>query len=135
MCFIQPGISHDNSVYKLNKPCNTPFPILNICWSMSGSNCCFLTCLQVSSTTGKVSVFFKSVPQFVVIYTVKTFIKVSEAELNVFLELPCFLHDPMNVGNMISGSSASLKFSLYTREFSIHILLKPSLKDFELQRS
>ena len=82
--------------------------------------------------TGKVSVFFKNVPQLVVIYTVKAFIKVNEAELNVFLELPCFLHEPVNVGNMISGSSASLKFSLYTGEFSIHVLLKPNLKDFEL---
>ena len=80
--------------------------------------------------TSKVSVFFKNVPQLV-----KAFIEVNEAELNVFLELPCFLSDPMNVGNMISGSSASLKFSLYTREFSIHVLLKPNLKDSELQRS
>ena len=70
-------------------------------------------------------------PQFVVIHPVKVFSVVNEPEVDVFLELPCFLHDPMNIGNLISDSSASLKPSLYIWNFSVHILLKPSLKDFE----
>ena len=56
---------------------------------------------------------------------------VNEAEVDVFLQLPCFLHDPANVGNLISGSSASSKPSLYIWKFSVHILLKPSLQDLE----
>ena len=60
------------------------------------------------------SCLFKNFPQFVmIIHTVKGFSVVSEAEVDVFLELPCFLHDPMDVGNLISGSSASLKPSMY----------------------
>ena len=76
---------------------------------MSGSNCCFLTCIQVPQETGKVvwySHFFKNFPQFVVIHTVKGFIIVNEAEIDVFLEFPCFLYDATNVSNLISGSSA-----------------------------
>ena len=61
----------------------------------------------------------------------KDFSVVSETEVVVFLEFPCFLYDPMNVGNLISGSSALSKPSLYIGKFSIHILPKPSLKDFE----
>ena len=61
----------------------------------------------------------------------KGFSVVSEAEVDGFLELPCFLHDPKNVGNLTSGFSAFSKPSLYIRKFSSHILLKPSLKDFE----
>ena len=58
---------------------------------------------------------------------------VNEAEVDVFLEFPCFLYDPMNVGNLVSGSSAYFKPSLYTWKFSVHVrvLLNPSLKDFE----
>ena len=102
------------------------------CCSMSGSNCCFLTKIQVSQETGKVvwySHLFKNFPQFAVIHTVKGFSIVNEAD--VFLEFPCFLHDPANVGNLISGSSAFSKPSLYICRFSVHILLKPRLKDFE----
>ena len=73
---------------------------------------------------------FKNIPQFVVIYTVKGFSIVSEAKVDVFLESPFFLYDSMNVGKLISGSSFS-KSSLYIRKFSVHILLKPSLKNFE----
>jgi len=64
-------------------------------------------------------------------HTVKGFHVVNEAEIDVFLELPCFLYDPMNVGNLISGSSDFSKPSLYIWKFLIHIVLKPSLKDFE----
>ena len=65
------------------------------------------------------------------INTIKDFWVVNEAELNVFLEFPCFLYDPANVGNSISGSSAFSKPSLYIWKFSVQMLLKPSLKDFE----
>ena len=101
---------------------------------MSGSNCCLLTCKQVSQETGKVvwySHLFRNFPQFVVIHTVKGFSLVSEAEIDVFLELPCFLQDKTNVGNLISGSSAFSKSSLYISKFLVHIPLKPNLKDFE----
>ena len=69
--------------------------------------------------------------QFVVIHTVKGFNIVKEEEVDIFLELLLFRYDPRNVGNLISGSAASLKPSLYIWKFSIHILLKSSLKDFE----
>ena len=81
---------------------------------MSDSNYCFLTCIQGSQETGKVvwySHFFKNF-LLVVIHTVKGFSVVSESEVGVFLEFPCFLHDPVNVGNLISGSSAFSKLSL-----------------------
>ena len=68
----------------------------------------------------------KSFPQFVMIHTVKGFSVVNETEV-VFLELPCFLYDPVNVGNLISGSSAFSKLSLHIWKFSVHVLLKPSL--------
>ena len=69
--------------------------------------------------------------QFVVIHSVRDFSIVSEAELDVFLEFPCFSHDPVNVGNLISGSSAFSKSGLYIWKFLVHVSLKPSLKDFE----
>ena len=74
---------------------------------------------------------FKNFPQFVVIHTVKGFSIVNEAEIDVFLELPCFLYDPTDAGNLISESSTFSKSSLYIWKFSVHILLKPGLKDFE----
>ena len=70
-------------------------------------------------------------PKFVVIHTVKGFLLVSEAEIDVLLEFPCFIYNLMDVGNLISGSSAFYKSSLHIWKFSVHILLKPSLKDFE----
>ena len=79
--------------------------------------------------------FFKNFPQLVVIYTVKSFSVVSKAEVNVFFffffKLPCFFYDPVDVGNLISGSSAFFKSSLYICKLSVHVLLKPSLEDFE----
>ena len=71
---------------------------------------------------------FKNFPQFVVIYTVKGFSVVNQAEVDVFLELSCFFYDPMDVGNLISGSSAFSKSSMYIRKFLVHVLLKPSLR-------
>ena len=74
---------------------------------------------------------FKNFPQFIVIHTVKDFSIVNEAEVDDFLEFPCLCYDPVDVGNLISGSSAFSKPSLYICRFSVHILLKPRLKDFE----
>ena len=73
----------------------------------------------------------KNFPQFVVIHTVKGFSVVNEAEVDVFQEFSFFFYDPVDVGNLISGSSAFSKSSLYIWKFSVHMLLKPSLKDFE----
>ena len=101
---------------------------------MSGSNCCFLTCLQVFQDAGKVvwySYLFQNFPQFVVIYIVKGFGIVNKAEVDVFMELSCFFNDPTDVGNLISGSSAFSKTSLNIWKFMVHILLKPDLENFE----
>ena len=86
------------------------------CCSMSSSNCCFLTCIRVSQDTGQVvwySHLFQNFPQFLVIHTVKGFGIVNKAEIDVFLELSWFFNDPADVGNLISGSSAFSKTSLY----------------------
>ena len=69
--------------------------------------------------------------QFVVSHTVKGFLVANEAEVDVPLEFPCFGYDLMNVGNLISGSSAFSKSSLNIREFMVHVLLKPGLENFE----
>ena len=74
---------------------------------------------------------FQNIPQFIVIHTVKGFSIVNKAEIDVFLELSCFLHDPVDIGNLISGSFAFSKSSLNIGEFSVHILLKPGLENFE----
>ena len=76
------------------------------------------------------SYLFKNCPQFHVIYTVKDFSVVSKAELDVFLEFPCFLCDPMDVANLISGSSVFSKSSLNIWKFMVE-LLKPGLDNFE----
>ena len=72
----------------------------------------------------------KNFPQFVVSHKVKDLSIVNEAEVDVFLEFSSFLHDPMDIGNLISGSFAFSKSSLNIWKFSVHILLKPSLEDF-----
>ena len=95
---------------------------------MSSSNCCFLTCIQISEEAGQVvwySHLFQNFSQFIVIRIV------NKAELEVFLELSCFFHDPADVGNLISGSSAFSKTNLNIRKFTVHVLLKPSLENFE----
>ena len=85
------------------------FPNLEpVCYSMSGSNYCFLTCIQISQEAGEVVWYFhlsKNFPQVVVIHTVKVFGVVNKAEVDVFLELSCFFDDPMDVGNLMYGSS------------------------------
>ena len=74
---------------------------------------------------------FKNFPKFVVIHTVKGFSIVNEEEVEAFMESSCFFYDPMDVGNLISGSSAFSKSSLNIWKFSVHILLKPNLENFE----
>ena len=73
----------------------------------------------------------KNFPQFVVSHTAKGFGIVNKAEIDVFLELSCFFNDPTHVGNLISGSSAFSKSSLNIWKFTVHVLLKPGLEDFE----
>ena len=73
----------------------------------------------------------KNFPQLIVIHTVKGFDVVNKAEIDVFLELSCFLHDPADIGNLISGSSAFSKTSLNIWKFMVHVLLKPGLKNLE----
>ena len=101
---------------------------------MSSSNCCFLICIQVSQEAGQVvwySHLFQNFPQFIVIHTVKGFGIVHKPEVGVFLPLACFFHDPADVGNLISGSSAFSKPSLNIRKFMVHVSLKPGLETFE----
>ena len=128
------------SAYKLNKqgeniqPWRTPFPMKPVCCFMSSFNCCFLTYIQISQEAGQVvwySHLFKNVPQFIVIHTVKGFGIVNKAEIDVFLELSSFFNDPVDVGNLISGSSAFSKTSLNIWKFTVHVLLKPGLENFE----
>ena len=75
---------------------------------------------------------FQNVPQFIVIHTIKGFGIVNEVEIDVFLELSCFLDDPVDVGNLVSGSSAFSKTSLNIWKFMVHVLLKPYLENFKL---
>ena len=101
--------------------------------SMSSSNCCFLTCIQISQEAGKVVWYFHLLKNFpeLVIHTVKGFSVVNEAEVDVFLEFSHFSYDPMDVGKLISGSCAFSKFSLNIWKFLVHILVKSSLGNFE----
>ena len=73
----------------------------------------------------------KNFPQFLVIHRVKGFGVVNKAKEDIFLELSCFFDDPPDAGNLISGSSAFSKSSLNIRKFTVHILLKPGLENFE----
>ena len=101
---------------------------------MSSSNCCFLTCIQVSQEAGQVvwySHVFQNFPQFIVIHTVKGFFVVNKTEIDVFLELSCFFDDPVDIGNLIFGSSAFSKTSLNIWKFLVYVLLKPDLENFE----
>ena len=74
---------------------------------------------------------FQNFPQFLVIHTIKGFGIVNKAEIDVFLELSCFYNDPADVGNLTSGSSAFSKSSLNIWKFTVHVLLKHGLEDFE----
>ena len=97
---------------------------------MSASHCCFLTCIQISQEAGKVvwySHLFQNFPQVFVVHTVKDFGIVNKADIDVFLELSYFFNDLMDVGNLISGSSAFSKSSLNIWNFTVHVLLEASL--------
>jgi len=111
------------------------FPDLKpVCCSIPSSNCCFLTCIQISQEAGKMVWYFhllKNFPQFVVIYTVKGFGMVNKAEVDVLLALSCFFDDPKDFGNLISGSSAFSKSTLNIWKFTVHVWLKPGLENFE----
>ena len=112
------------------------FPYLEpVCCFMSNSNCCFLTCIQVSQQAGCVarySPLFQNFLEFAVAHTVKGFGLVNKAEVDVFfLELSWFFDDPMDVGNLISGSSSFYKSSLNIWNFMVHILWKTGLENFE----
>ena len=128
------------SAWKLNKqgddiqPCCTPFLILNQS---------IVSCKVLTVASWPTSRFLRrwvrwsgtpiswNFPKFVVIHTVKGFSVVNEAEVDSFLEFPCFLHHLTNVGNLISAPFAFSKLSLYIWKFSVHVLLKPTLKNFE----
>ena len=126
--------------YKLNKqgdniqPWHTPFPI----WNQSVVPCPVLTVaswpayrfLRRQVKWSGIPISFR-IFQFVVIHTVKGFGIVSKAEIDVFLELSYFSSDPADVGNFISGSSAFSKISLNIWKFTVHVLLKPGLENFE----
>ena len=101
---------------------------------MSNSNCCFLTCIQVSQETGSMVWYFqlfKNFPLFIVAHTVKDLSRVNEAAVAAFLKFPCFFYDPTDIGNLISGFSAFSKCNLSIWKFLVHLLLKPGLKDFQ----
>ena len=101
---------------------------------MSSSNSCFLTFIQISQEAGQVvwySHLFQNFPQLIVIHIVKGFGMVNKAEIDVFLELSCFFDDPADVSNLISGSSAFSKSNLNIWKFSVQVLMKAGLKDFE----
>ena len=129
------------SAYKLNKqgdniqPWCTPFPI----WNQSVVPCPVLTVaswpayrfLKRQIRWSGIPHLVQNFPQFVVIHTVKGFGIVNKAEIDVFLKLSCFFHDPVDVGNLISGSSAFSKTSLNIWKFTVHVLLKPGLENFE----
>ena len=101
---------------------------------MSHSNRGLLSLVQCSQEAGRVVWYthpFKNFPQFIVIHIVKGFGIVDKAEVDVFLELPCFFDDPADVGNLISGSSAFSKTSLNIWKFQVQVLLKPGLENIE----
>ena len=136
MWFIQPSISHDVLCIEVKKAgllytaLSYSFPNFELvnCF-ISGSNCG----LQVSQEAREMFWYshkFKNFPWFVVIHKIKGFSIVNESKVNIFLEFPCFFYDPTDIGNLIPGSSAFYKSSLYIWKFSVHVLLKPNLKDF-----
>ena len=101
---------------------------------MSNSNCCFLTCRQISREASQVVLYFhlfQNFPNFIVIHTVKGFGIVNKAEIDIFLELSCFFDDLMDIGNLISASSAFSNSSMNTWKFMVHILLKLGLENFD----
>ena len=111
------------------------FPDLEpVCCFMSSSNSCFLTCIQISQEASHVvwySHLFQNFPQFIVVHTIKGFGVVNKAQVDIFLEFSCFFDDPTDVGNLIAGSSGFSKSSLNIWKFTVRVLLKPGLENFE----
>ena len=109
------------------------FPDLEpVCCSMSSSNCCFLTCKQISQEGSQVIWYshpFEDFLQFVVIHTVKGFGIVNKTKRGLFLEIPCSFHDPEDVGNLNVRSFAFFKSVLNIWKFMVHVLLKPDLEN------
>ena len=98
-----------------------------VCCYMYSSNCCFLTCIQISQEVGQVvwySHLLKNFPQFVVIHTVKGFGIVNKAEIDVFLELSCFFHDPVDVGNLISECSNYRTIALVSQASKVKLKIQ-----------
>ena len=128
------------SAYKLNKQadnmqaCHTPFPVFN---QSIGPPLVLTVASSPANTFLRIQVRWSGIPISLRIFHSffcdphKDFSIVNETEGYVFLEFPCFFYDPIDVGNLMSGSFAFSKSSLYIWNFSVHILLKPSLKDFE----
>ena len=105
-----------------------------VCCSMSSSNCIILICIQISQEAGQVVWNFhhlQNCPKFIVIHTVKGFDIINKAEIDIFLELPCFFDDAVYLDSMICDSSAFSKTSLNIWKFMVHVLLKPGLENFE----
>ena len=129
------------SAYKLNKqndniqPCHTTFPVLNQsivpCSVLIVASWLAYGFLRKQVKWSSTPISWRIFHSFLGSNIVKGFSVDNEAEVNAFLEFPCFLHDPMNGDNLISSSSASANSSLYIWKFSVHLLLKPNLKDFE----
>ena len=100
---------------------------------MSSSNCCFLACIQISQEAGQVVCYSHLLKNFQVCCDLHSqrFRCSQKAEIDIFLELSCFLDDPTDVGNLFSCSSAFSKSSLNIWKFAVHVLLKPGLENFE----
>ena len=109
------------------------FPNLEpVCCSMSSSNCSFLTCIQISQEAGKVVWYFLLLKNFPVCCDLHSQrLWRDKAKADVFLEFSCFFDDPADVGNLISGSSAFSKSILNNWKFTVHVLLKPCLENFQ----
>ena len=141
LCFIQSSILHDVLCILNKQGDNIPaltYSFTNLepvhC-SMSGSNCCFFTYMQISQEAGQVvwySHLLKNFRQSVVIHVIRGFGVVSKRRVGVFLELYCFFNNPMEAGNLMSCSSTISKSSLNIWNFSVHVLLKPHVENFEL---
>ena len=140
MCCIQPSVYMMFSAYKLNKqgdnePWHTSFPIRNHsvvpCPVLTVASWPAYRFLKWQIRWSGISHLFQNFPQFIVIYTVKDFGIVNKAEVHVLLELFCFFNDSMNVGRLISGSSGFSKTTLNIWKFTVHVLLKLGLENFE----